>query len=278
MRTDDVPRSELTAAERLRATQDNLFALFRAVATLPGGELEELEGLSRHFAPQSSPMFKSVWNCRFGADALEDAIADSRTWFEARQAPFAFWWLGPDTEPQGLRAALEANGWRAFDSDSPCLDAELDALDWGAAERVPEGFAIDRVRDDAGLDTWGRAFVDAFELPEWAGAAWVDATRQFGVETAPWALYVGTLGGEPVATAILFPGAGVAHALGIGTVAAARRRGIGSALTLAAYRDARELGYRYGVLFSTAAGLPVYRRLGFAASGAEITRYLWARE
>ena len=36
-----------------------------------------------------------------------------------------------------------------------------------------------------------------------------------------------------------------------------------------------ELGYRYGVLFSTEMGLPVYRRLGLAETGTAITRFLW---
>lgn len=155
------------------------------------------------------------------------------------------------------------------------MAAELEALDWDALGRVPKAFSIERVRDEAALEAWGRTFVAAFEVPEWAAVAWIDATRTLGIDTAPWMLYVGRLDGKPVATNILVPGAGVAGVLGVGTVAAARRRGIGAAITLAAYEDARELGYRYGVLFSTAMGLPVYRRLGLAETGTAITRFLW---
>jgi GNAT superfamily N-acetyltransferase len=275
--TTDVPRLELKPDELARATQDNLFALFRSLAQLPGGDLEELGRLSRHFAPPSNPMFKSVWNCRLEPNELQAAITNAEAWFEARDAPFAFWWLGPDTEPDGMRAALEAAGWEALDVDAPCMEVELDALDRTSLEQLPESFEIELVRDEAELETWARTFVAAFEVPEWAGAAWVDATRTFGVDSAPWALYLGKLEHEPVATTILYPGAGVVQAFGVGTLAPARRRGIGAAITLAAYRDARELGYRYGVLFSSAAGRPVYRRLGFTESGATITRYLWVR-
>lgn len=277
MRTNDVPRSELTPGELARAAQENVFALFRSMTALPGAELEELPSLSRHHAPPSNPMFKSVWNCRFGPDEVDDAIGDSLAWFRARAAPFVFWWLGPGTDPPGLRAALEAGGWDVFERDAPTMAAELDALDWGALERVPDGFAIERVRTDDQLEAWARTFVAAFDVPEFAGAAWVEATRTLGIDGAPWTIYLGVLDGEPVATNILTPGAGVAQVFGVGTLAAARRKGIGAAITLAAYRDARELGYRYGVLFSTELGRSVYRRLGFAECGTGITRYLWVR-
>jgi GNAT superfamily N-acetyltransferase len=127
---------------------------------------------------------------------------------------------------------------------------------------VPEGFVVERVRDEKGLAAWIEALGSGFgEGPveaEWVGEVY----RRLGDE-GPWRPYLGRLGEEPVATATLFFGAGVAGVYFVCTVERARRRGIGAAVTLAALREAWDLGYRVGVLGSSEMGFPVYRRLGF---------------
>lgn len=49
----------------------------------------------------------------------------------------------------------------------------------------------------------------------------------------------------------------------------------GAAITLIAYDEARQAGYRHGVLFGTELGVPVYRRIGLREVGTTIGRYLW---
>jgi hypothetical protein len=69
--------------------------------------------------------------------------------------------------------------------------------------------------------------------------------------------------GEPVATATLFLGAGVAGVYFVFTAGHAQRRRIGVAITLAALGEARNLSYGVGMLGSSEVGYPVYRGLGF---------------
>ena len=58
----------------------------------------------------------------------------------------------------------------------------------------------------------------------------------------------------------------------ISTVAAERRKGVGTAMTLRPLLDAREQGYRTGVLQAAPEGVGVYARVGFEPFG-EITEY-----
>ena len=56
---------------------------------------------------------------------------------------------------------------------------------------------------------------------------------------------------------------------------AARRQGIGTAMTLVPLRDAQALCYRAGVLGASADGLSVYQRLGFKAY-SRTAQYRWS--
>jgi GNAT superfamily N-acetyltransferase len=80
---------------------------------------------------------------------------------------------------------------------------------------------------------------------------------------SPLRLLLGTRDGEPVATAALLFGGGVAAIEDVVTLPGRRRQGIGAAITLAAARAARDQGYRVAVLTASPMGITIYRRLGF---------------
>lgn len=277
METTGRPATRLDGQALARAVDGSLFDLFRSMRALPGAELVERDTLALHHAFPGNPMFKGVWAPRLAPDEADEAIVEALGWHAARGAPFAFWWTGPGATPGDLGGRLEAHGLVAWERDAPGMAAELDVLDWSARARVPDGYREDVARTPGDLEAFATVFTRSFGVPVWAAQGWIDATLALGIGRAPWAMVVGRLGGEPVATAIVSPGAGVASVFGVGVVPEARERGLGASITLAGYELLREQGYRYGVLFATPEGLPVYERLGFRRVEAAISRWLWRR-
>jgi GNAT superfamily N-acetyltransferase len=271
----EAPPSSSTDPRLSFAIEANLFELLRAIGHLPGAELHEDPELCRHFAPPYSPMFKGAWGARIAPGEEDRVIAATVSYFRARGAPFFFWWTR--AEPSTLGARLEANGLVPFELNSPGMVGHLADLDYEALDSPPPGFALERVRDAAGLRTFAHTFVTCYGIPEWAGSAWTEATLSMGIENAPWNFYVASFNGRPVAVSMGFHGAGVASVYAVGVLREARRQGFGAAVTLAPFYDALERGLRYGVLFSTDEGMPMYQRLGFRRTDFAISRFLWQR-
>jgi GNAT superfamily N-acetyltransferase len=169
------------------------------------------------------------------------------------------WHVGPSMRPTDLGARLLAQGFE-YGGDDIGMAIDLQAL----PEEItaPADFAVELVRDEAGLGEWAAAFGPGFGIGP-ADAGWIEEMfRRLGFG-GPWRHYLGRLAGVPVATSALLLATGVAGVYCVSTVERARRQGIGAALTLAALREARDLGFTVGVLGSSEMGYPVYRRLGF---------------
>ena len=193
-------------------------------------------------------------------EETDGVILASLERFRAHKVPGS-WHVGPSMRPPDLGERLLAHG---FDYGGDDIGMAADLLALREDLRLPEGFTVERVRDERSLAAWTDTLAAGFgEGP--AEAEWVgEMYRRIGLgDDLPWRHYLGRLGGEPVATSTLFLAAGVAGIYFVFTVEAARRRGIGAAVTLAALDDAREAGWRVGVLGSSEMGYPVYRRLGF---------------
>jgi ribosomal protein S18 acetylase RimI-like enzyme len=273
------------------AVFENLYDLFRAMAAnLPDGNLIESETLSRHLTFPTNPMFKGVWKTHLSESDAEEAIRETIRWFKEQDAPYFFWWTGGTTSPVDLEARLAkhglismteqtrelAKGILSTEQGSPCMVAELSRMNEDVFEQTPKDFVIREVSSEAELYGFKKVFVETYEIPDWAGQAWVDATLKIGLGKTPWRMFVGYLENEPVATNMLFNGGGVASVYAVATLPAARGKGLGGAITLKPLLEARDTdGYRYAVLFSTEMGVRVYQRIGFRMTSVRINRYLW---
>jgi hypothetical protein len=138
------------------------------------------------------------------------------------------------------------------------------------AAPLPDGFEIRAVTDATTAAQYERTLVLGYPVPEIDP----DATGSFinpDADAAPrWRHFLGVLDGAPVATGSAFVDDSHVHVEFISTIAEARGRGVGYAITAAATFAAAD---RPALLIASDLGKPVYDRLGYLT----ISRFtLWA--
>ncbi len=260
--------TELTAA-----VHENLYALFRSMQVIPGCELLENEHLSRHHLPFTNSFFRGVWRPRLSSVEVHAYIDQVIDWFQQHQVSDFFWWTDAHTQPDDLVEHLINRGFDGNWEGDPGMVANLHAL----TEDLPSvnEFTIRTATEPTVLADWGSTFAQAFETDLALGQAWIEATSAMKPHSCPWQLYVGYRDDRPVATSMLFNGAGVAGIYGVGTIPEVRHQGIGSQMTLQPLLDARRQGYNFGVLFSSRMAYSVYARIGFQEVPNKIGIYFW---
>ncbi|WP_030694454.1 GNAT family N-acetyltransferase [Streptomyces globisporus] len=169
--------------------------------------------------------------------------------------PEAFEWVA-ETTP-GLRAAVEATGLTVHEHPLMVLEGEPLAVP------EPEGVTVRMVgADDSALESAVAAPYAAFGMePQPGGTTQVAQRLTAGLTRLAAAL---DATGSALAAGQHQPVGGVSEVVGVGTVPAARRRGLGLAVTAALVADARAHGAE--LVFLTASDADVarlYGRLGF---------------
>lgn len=242
------------------AIEQNIMAFSACLSSLPQAEVYENAQVLRVMTGLPSSMFNLVLRAQFDPDEIDSKIEQELAPFRQHRVPMT-WWIGPSTRPRHLGKALEAHGL-FYALDSPGMAGDL--LKWQTDALVPAQITITPANNLESMEQWVRTFAACQQFSEQARRRWLDIHCCLGLGTdAPWRHYLAWIGSEPVATSLLFLHAGVAGIYRVATLPSHRGQGIGTAMTVAPLREALAMGYRVGVLDSTAMAVPLYRRLGF---------------
>ncbi|MDQ4126709.1 MAG: GNAT family N-acetyltransferase [Actinomycetota bacterium] len=251
---------DLSAVDLVRAIEENAAGFLLALGRAAGAELRDDGRVRWTIGNCPIDYHNAVVGAELTPEGADEEIEASLGRMREHGVPGS-WHVGPSMRPSDLAGRLVDHGFE-HGGDDIGMAAELAVLPEGVA--TPGGFAVERVRSEEDLAAWvetlGSGFGEGPIEAEWVGEMY----RRLGFgDEGPLRHYLGRLGGEPVATATLYLGAGVAGVYFVFTAERSRRLGIGAAITLAPLLEARDLGYQGGVLGSSGMGYPVYRRLGF---------------
>lgn len=254
------------AIEAIMCEEVGVFAHF-----LPRAEYHVEPDVTWWITGRPHPMYNGIWLARLAPEGIDRRIAAILAPFKARGVPCG-WTVGPTTAPADLAERLEGHGLRLVASQTAmALDLQQMREDFAA----PPNLRVTMVRDRDALVAWRQASNRGFEADDEGARTYDTAYLAMGYDdTLPWRHFLALLDDAPVASSSLLLHAGIAGVFGVATIPEARRRGVGAAVTLAALRAARDLGYHVAMLVPSDMGLALYTRIGFREC-CTVRHYAW---
>ena len=241
------------------AIRANMCNFFRHVGRSIPERYFENGKFARWYTPMQHPWFNGIVSSGPFEEMDESFIRDTIQFFRDNHIRTFTWWMEPPLKPSDWEPALSKYGF-GFDNGTPGMAADLQNINESA--RNVDGLEIRVVKDEESMHVWADIFVRGYGLPaDWTDAVF-DTWLKLGLDL-PVINYLGYFNGKPVSTSTLFNGGGAAGIWSVSTLREARGRGIGAALTLKPLQDARDMGYRVGVLQSSEMGFNIYEKLGF---------------
>ncbi|WP_223168180.1 GNAT family N-acetyltransferase [Nonomuraea sp. SYSU D8015] len=202
----------------------------------------------------SHPQLNGVLRVGHG-QSLDAVVAEAEG--RLRGVPW-MWWVGPDSRSD-LADHLLATGATEIGT-MPVMAARVDRA---ISVDTPPELEIEQVAGPDSLREWVTAYAPSFGVAPDQVHHVIRAEDNRPDQSNGLVRFAGRWNGRLVGTSALLDRHGVAGIYVVTTAAEYRRRGIGTALTAAALREARERGLRVATLQASPDGAPVYHRMGF---------------
>jgi GNAT superfamily N-acetyltransferase len=237
----------------------NLAAFWGGYALAEGSLLEEFHGALLFYTPVPLSLFNTVILTGQNPASI-DAVIERAAACISEQGRPVLWRLSPTGLSDAVRAQLQRNGLHPEGRDPAML------MDLSALPLPPQitGLEIVTVEGRSGRYDWAWLTCDAFELDPDVRQAMSNCEATIPEsEFANQPRYTGYLDGKPVAVSSLVMAADLAGIYAVATLPEARKRGIGSAMTLHAMAEGKVRGAKTAVLQATEPGKPIYEEIGF---------------
>lgn len=178
------------------------------------------------------------------------------------KVPSSVFFTSPEVEQD--RAGVLADAGYESVGPMPLMAVEIDQV---APTALPDGVEFRRLKVDD-LADWTQAIQHGYDLPPLVAELCADVKHLASDdEDSPLQFFGAVENGRVVSTSQLFLHDELAGIYCVATLPEVRGRGLGAHVTAEPLRRAAKLGYRAGILQSTAMGLPVYQRIGFEVDG-----------
>jgi len=207
-----------------KAIEDSLEAFPLTLAQLPGAEVYDTPDLLWVATGMPIDIFNGVYRCILDEQSVDARIEELQQEFRRRRLTL-FWQIGPSSRPADLRQRLLTHGF-THEEDEPGM--ALDLLAMNEAFPEPAELRIRVVDDQSALHRWVEVW--GFGVPEDIRPLFQEAHVRLGFgPDLPWRYYLGDVLGKPVATALLFFGAGIAALHNVVTLPGQRAGFLGGA-------------------------------------------------
>jgi ribosomal protein S18 acetylase RimI-like enzyme len=260
--------TDLSTSSLTVAIKANLYDLFQHIGHSSAAAVDETPYAFRWHTAIAHPWFNGILITQPPTEEVTEIAQRTIAYFQLRAVAGFTWWLAPQLDPATWLQHLQPLGFR-YDTHTPGMAIDLATL----PPPHLDDLTIQPVEDSPTLAKWASTFIQGYGIPESMTAPFLALVESMGTDL-PFRYYLGSLGGKPVATSTLFLGAGGAGIYNVATLPEARGRGIGATMTLIPLYEARDIGYRAGVLQSSDIGYRVYERLGFQRL-CQIDHFYW---
>jgi len=265
--------TDLSDASLTKAITENCYALTPFSHGWKGAEIYNGKDVKWVVTDLPFPPVNAAFHTNLKPENVDNKIEEFQNLGRKKKVPIQ-WFICPDTRPANLTERLTAHG---FTTHGGGAGMAIDLIAMNESEPLPAGLEIVEVKDNKTLKAWCHVVCVGFSVPPHAEPTIMKVVKTDIKYKQPEKYYLGILDCKPVATSMYFLGEGVCGIYFVATIPEARNKGIGFAVTQAALKDGRKLGYRVGILQASKMGEPVYRRMGFKEY-CRVSSYEWFPE